>query len=95
MKFYKDNNDGDMSFWTKIQRNKLTAIYINVYISEKTNLNEVIFFENGKFHNNKNIAIINIYYEYKKFYFNGMFYGNEDDFTKKSWRKFVKLKAFL
>ncbi len=93
MKFYIDNNDCNISFWTEIQRNKLTAIYIN--IKEKNNIYEVVFFENGKFHNNKNIAIINIYYGYKQFYLNGKLYGNEDDFTKKTWRKFIKLKAFL
>ncbi len=31
----------------------------------------------------------------KEFVLNGICYGCEDDFTKQTWRRFVKLKAFL
>ncbi len=27
--------------------------------------------------------------------YNGKYYGDQNDFTKKSWRKFVKIQAFL
>ncbi len=42
-------------------------------------LGVILFFKNG----------------YKEFYLNGIRYGNESDFTKESWRRFVKMKTFL
>ena len=54
----------------------------------------VYFYKNGKYHNSKNAAIIN-YIGYKEFSLNDEYYGDEYDFTKQSWRRFVKLKFFL
>ncbi len=81
MKFYKYNYNNA----SNIEYNKLTCIYTNNYT--------IIFYKNGDFHNIKNSAFFDK--KYKQFYLNGTFYGYEDKFTKKSWRKFVKLKAFL
>lgn len=84
MKFYRDKEAG--VYFSKIKDNKFSAIYSNSEFFQ--------FFKNGKYHNNKNAAnICNI--SYKDFYLNGVIYGTENDFTKKSWRKFVKLGAFL
>jgi hypothetical protein len=44
--------------------------------------------------NNKNAAIIYCS-SYKEFSLNDKKYGNENTFTKQSWRRFVKLQAFL
>ncbi len=85
MKFYKYTNN--INYLNKIYNNKLTAIYINYYMTTK-------FFKNGKEHNSKN-ACYTRYDCYKYFCLNGESYGTEKDFTKQSWRKFVKLKAFL
>jgi hypothetical protein len=87
MKFYR--NTYNVNYWNKINKNKLSSIYIdyNFYIW---------FFKNGKLHNNKNAANINHYW--KGFWINNEYYGNDIHFTKKSWRKFareLKLKAFL
>jgi hypothetical protein len=83
MKFYINYN------WSKIRPNKLTVIYsVNKYIW---------FFKEGKYHNNKNASYIN-YNGCKQFCLNDIFYGNQNDFTKKSWCKFardLKLRAFL
>ena len=35
MKFYVDNYDDKLLFWAKIMKNKFTAIYTNIYISNK------------------------------------------------------------
>lgn len=84
MKFYKDNSN-IISF--KIMKNNiLTYIYCN----EIT----VKFIKNGKNHNYKNMGYINNN-NIKWFYLHGKHYGNQNDFTKSSWRKFVKLQAFL
>ncbi len=80
MKFYKSN------FYYKIIDNKLNAVYSDFY--------KVVFYKNGLRHNSKNAAFIK-YNNCKGFYLNGNFYGYKDDFTKHSWRKFVKLQAFL
>jgi hypothetical protein len=90
MKFYKDIIKFD--YWNKIRINKLTAI-----LNSKNALNYakcVYFFKNGKSHNAKNAAIISDD-GYKSFHLNRIFYGNDYKFNKKSWRRFVKLKAFL
>jgi hypothetical protein len=84
MKFYTEYKSS-YYFWDKIANNKLSAVYYDVFIS---------FFKNGKYHNNKHAT--NIYKRsFKDFYLNGEYYCNEYDFTKQSWRIFVKLKAFL
>ncbi len=84
MKFYKDKSI--TNFWSKIRRNKLTAIYIDTAI--------VVFLKNGDYHNYKNAALIS-YDGFKSFRLNNKYYGCEYNFTKKSWRKFAKLQAFL
>ncbi len=85
MKFYKDKKIYDCYFWNKITDNYLTCIYYDV--------DSIIFYKNGFFHNNKNAAYIR-FDGYKGFYLNNKCYGNENDFTKKSWRRFVKLQIF-
>jgi hypothetical protein len=84
MKFYKGSNR--TYYWNFIIKNSLTAIY---ECSDQIN-----FFKNAENHNIKNAAYI-YDYQCKQFYLNGKLYGNEDDFTKQSWRKFVKLQVFL
>ncbi len=86
MKFYIDKYKNNIYYWNKIKNNKLTAVYLNSY-------NYTWFFKNGKLHNNKNAAyILN---RYKEFHLNDIYCGYNKDFTKHSWRKFVKLQAFL
>ncbi len=84
MKFYRDKIN--IYYKDKIKQNKLSAIY--------TQYSFVLFFENGKWFNNKNAAYIR-YDGYKIFNLNDTFYGFQNDFTKESWRKFCKLKVFL
>ena len=81
MKFYKSKN------LYKIGKFSLTAIYDNSSYVE--------FYKNGKRNNCKNAAIFCIDGYYKDFSLNGKFYGNQGKFTKESWRRFCKLKAFL
>ena len=69
---------------SEIKDNKLTAIYHNY--------DYIAFVKNSKLHNDKNAAYI---YEHKDFRLNGKYYSNQNKFTKKSWRRFVKLQAFL
>ena len=82
MKFYNKKK------WSEIMECKLTAIYRNnIYIA---------FFKKGYSHNIKNASII--YTDnsgYNEFRLNDNLYGYENKFTKESWRRFVKLKAFL
>ena len=84
MKFYRDKKN-NIYYWSKIEANKLTAIHSDYSVS---------FFKNGKRHNSKNTACV-YYFVIKEFFLNGKRYGYENDFTKKSWRKFVKIQAFL
>jgi predicted phosphohydrolase len=86
MKFYKDKINGNHSYWNKIIINKLNAIYCSSF--------SVHFYKNGMKHNTKNPAYIR-FDRYKTFYLNDKSYGNQDKFTKKSWRKFIKLQVFL
>ncbi len=79
MKFY-------INSYLKIKENKLTAIDFDYYYTR--------FFKNGVRNNNKNAAIIHIL-NYKQFYLNDKYYGNQNDLTRKSWRRFVKMQAFL
>jgi hypothetical protein len=85
MKFYRDINN--YSFWNKIINNNLTAVYCRDNI--------IIFFKNGKQFNSKNAAYIDNDNGYKQFHLNNKLYGNNRDFTKESWRRFVKLQAFI
>ena len=84
MKFYKSKKDIYSLIF--IKTNKLTAIYVDYFA--------VDFFKDGLRHNIKNATCIGLD-GYKSFYLNNKCYGDEDDFTKESWRKFVKLKVFL
>ena len=84
MKFYREDKY-DYFYCGKIISNKLNACY--------NRCNSIIFYKNGKQHNPRNASYIdNII---KAFYLNGNFYGYKNDFTKESWRKFVKLQVFL
>ncbi len=82
MKFYKKQDYVP----TFIFDQKLTAIY--------SHAEYVQFFKNGMYHNPKNADIIDNYGN-KDFSLNDKVYGDQDKFTKKSWRRFVKLQAFL
>jgi major membrane immunogen (membrane-anchored lipoprotein) len=85
MKFYIDKYENNIYFWNKIKNNKLTAIYLDY---------NIWFYKDGKMHNNKNAAYIENS-EYKEFSLNGKYCGKNTNFTKKSWRRFVKLQIFL
>jgi hypothetical protein len=87
MKFYKDKKS--YIYFNKSLDNKLTAVYQHL---DKYYF--VHFFKNGKFHNSKNADYIDGN-GFKDFSLNGKFYGRECDFTKESWRRFVKLQVFL
>jgi hypothetical protein len=90
MKFYTENKS-DINYRDKIRVNKLTAVYFYKYSNENY---YVQFFKNGEYHNIKNSAYIR-FDGYKDFSLNGKFYGYQTNFTKESWRRFVKLQAFL
>ncbi len=88
MKFYKEKSTFDAVFFNKIFNFNLSAIYCDSSYCE--------FFKNGQIHNYKNASIID--FKFKKYFLNNKYYGCEYEFTKKSWRKFVrelKLQAFL
>ena len=84
MKFYKKTArylfDGILS------SEKSTCIYSTYY--------SVKFYKNGELHNIKNAAYIDNS-GYKEFYLNDKCYFFRDDFTKESWRRFVKTQVFL
>ncbi len=82
MKFYKYNIRFNL---IKIEINNITCIY--------NNFPATTFYKNGKEHNNKNASFIDD--SHKEFYLNGKYYGGRMNFTKQSWRKFIKLQAFL
>jgi hypothetical protein len=85
MKFYKDREG--YYYLEKIEDSKLNAICI-----DSTNI--VRFLKNGKRHNDRNYSYIEPN-RFKVFYLNGKMYGFTEDFTKQTWRRFVKLQAFL
>ncbi len=91
MKFYINNDYNNICpYWEKIIDNKLNAVY-STYSSYYYNI--IIFYKNGERHNAKNASYNSI--KYKDFYLNGKHYGSKNKFTKESWRRFVKLQAFL
>ncbi len=92
MKFYKYKNS--INFYNKIKINKLTSIYFYITNSSNKSYYGILFFKDGKEHNDKNAAYIRSD-EYRLFYLNNKNYGNQKDFTKKSWRRFVKLQVFI
>jgi hypothetical protein len=83
MKFYRDKEDLNSIYIIEIF--KLTCVY--------SSYNYVEFLKNGKGHNIKNADFIR-YDGYKQFCLNDKYFGNQYNFTKKSWRRFVKLKIF-
>jgi hypothetical protein len=85
MKFYKEKRYS-FFIWNKIKNNKLTCIYHDDIC--------LFFYKNGKRHNSKNASYIEFNIR-KVFRLYDKMYGYEDDFTKESWRRFVKLQAFL
>ncbi len=70
---------------------KIDAILLKI----KKGFTVTIFFKNGKVHSSKKGAVILSYCNDINFYLNGNYYGNQYNFTKKSWRKFVKMQVFL
>lgn len=84
MKFYKEKNN--TMYWCEIINYKLNAIYCNDFA--------IRFYKNGERHNTKNASFIRRD-GFKIFNLNDKFYGYKYNFTKSSWRKFVKLQAFL
>ena len=84
-------NTSSRRYMKKIEKKYLTAIYYDL---------QVLFYKDGKKHNSKNGAYVN-HFGYKQFWLNGEKHGSNGSsgyctyFTKESWRKFVKLKAFL
>ncbi len=90
MKFYRDKKYKFYIYY--LFNNKLTAIY--------SYIDYVGFYKNNFHHNVKNAAHIkNAAHvsenKFKFFYLNGNLYGKDYDFTKKSWRRFIKLNTFL
>jgi hypothetical protein len=81
--FFNDNTIA------KITLNKLDAIYYAFIYNH-----HIVFYKNGKLHNSKNAAYTSSN-KYKEFSLNGKCYGNHHEFNKKSWRRFVKMQAFL
>jgi hypothetical protein len=98
MKFYiynyKNNINTNTDYFNKIKNNKLTAIYFDLNYLGRRLYFQTHFFKDGIAHNIKNASII-ADNGYKGFYLNNKRYGDQDNFTKQSWRKFVKLQAFL
>ena len=84
MKFYYDKYSN--YYINKVYDNKTTCVYMGYSVE---------FFYKGMNHNIKNAAISEYYHIGKAYYLYSKYYGNEDDFTKKTWRKFCKLKTFL
>jgi hypothetical protein len=88
MKFYRDYTNYNDFYHYKIMINNLTSIYTDSYY--------IRFYKNGKKHNSKNFAFINKNcYGRGRYFLNGEDYGNQDNFTKQSWRRFTKLQIFL
>jgi beta-lactamase class D len=82
MKFYRDKR---FYYWNKIKDNKLNAIHSHSNLTR--------FYRNGVEHNSRNAShVMNDSIE--EFYLDGKCYGNESHFTKKSWRRFVKMQVF-
>jgi hypothetical protein len=84
MKFYRDKFR--WKYWHKIIDNKLTAIYVDKHT--------LSFYKNGKLHNTKNFAYYIEYNGLKEFSLNDAVFGYSKDFTKESWRRFVRMQIF-
>ncbi len=83
MKFYIYKSH--FQYLSNIIKNRLDAVYIDDV--------SIDFFKNGKLHNFKNAAIFYNKIE-KGFCLNGTHYGTNYSFTKRSWRRFVKMQVF-
>jgi hypothetical protein len=84
MKFYIEKNN------TNYFNNIFIGIKVNaVYCYENKYIH---FFKNGLRHNSKNAAFTDKVY--KSFYLNNKCYGDQNTFTKQSWRRFAKLQFF-
>lgn len=86
-----------MKFFVKIKKIEIYNIIFNNKITAILNSkdsNAIYFFTNSKQHNYKNAAYTDKY-GYKEFCLNGKACGSQKHFTKESWRRYVKLKAFL
>jgi hypothetical protein len=87
MKFYTDIIIYKFYYYY-ITSGKLTCIHFDKLYDS------VVFYKNGKKNNCKNASYIGNT-GYKQFCLNNKIYGNQNNFTKQTWRKFVKLQAFL
>lgn len=84
-----------MKFYKKTSQALLNETFFNEKITNIcSTYYSVEFCKNDMYHNTKNAAYVHNSC-YKEFYLNGEFYGTEKYFTKKSWRKFVKMQAFI
>jgi hypothetical protein len=90
MKFYKNDYE---DYDGKIIDDKLSAVYN--YCSYDYGYHYFItFYKDGKCHNNKNACYVDDE-GVKLFFLNAKEFGNQDNFTKETWRRFIKLQAFL
>jgi hypothetical protein len=91
MKFYKGKYYKSY-YYNIIIGKDLNAIYFDEHQIADKIYYDIVFFKNGYVHNPKNA----IYFKgNKEFYLNDEIYGYENEFTKQSWRKFVKMQVFL
>ena len=74
------------------QVTKLTnAIIIYCYSLDKPiSITSIHFYKNGIYHREDGMAFINLYVNEKDWYYKGEHYGNNNDFTNKTWKKKVK-----
>jgi hypothetical protein len=97
MKFYREKKNQYIRI-NYILYNRLTAIYSYNTLTQ--------FYRNGVEHNSKNASHV-MKNSIKEFYLDGKYFGcsfflsrnkfnlNQKIFDKQSWRRFVKLQAFL
>jgi hypothetical protein len=88
MKFYREKKT---DYWCKIVNKKITSVYQVIFHNDSICVH---FLKNGEQHNSKNAAIIR-YDGTRQFILNNIFYNPDIPFTKESWRRFVKMQAFL
>ena len=66
---------------------KFVKYFTGIYLLKS---GTIIFFMNGKFHNEKGPAIIYVLDSESQYYFNNIAYGYSFKFTNKKWKKKVK-----
>ena len=86
MKFFHNRHYSNTPYLIDIIHNKFDAIY------QRSNFC-VYFFKNGKIHNEKGAAKIHVYLKIKEFYYNGEYFGI--DFSKQTWKSYVKMLIFI